>query len=94
MVLEVDTNQRRLSLGLKASYFTDAGDAVEDDAQVRFDQLKRMLRYALISACCSLRVCLSSAVWIPVASAYKPSCKLSSGGFASCTRLLAERQWP
>lgn len=38
MVLEVDTNQRRLSLGLKASYFTDAGDAVEDDAQVRFDQ--------------------------------------------------------
>ena len=37
MVLEVDTNQRRLSLGLKASYFSDAGDAVEDDVQVRFD---------------------------------------------------------
>lgn len=30
MVLDVDTNQRRLSLGLKASYFDGSGDAGED----------------------------------------------------------------
>lgn len=30
MVLDVDSTQRRLSLGLKASYFDGAGDAEED----------------------------------------------------------------
>lgn len=30
IVLDVDTAQRRLSLGLKASYFDGAGDAEED----------------------------------------------------------------
>lgn len=34
MVLDVDTKQRRLSLGLKASYFDTAGDTEERQAQV------------------------------------------------------------
>ena len=34
MVLDVDTVQRRLSLGLKASYFDNVGDAEEEDTQV------------------------------------------------------------
>ena len=39
IVLDVDMQQRRLSLGLKASYFTDAGDAAEtEDAEVSWQQ--------------------------------------------------------
>lgn len=41
IVLDVDLQQRRLSLGLKASHFTDAGDAAEeDDAQVRLAETR------------------------------------------------------
>ena len=43
IVLDVDTKQRRLSLGLKASYFTDAGDAAEEDAQVCSQQQASVL---------------------------------------------------
>lgn len=36
VILDVDTKQRRLSLGLKPSYFADAGEAKDEAHQVRF----------------------------------------------------------
>lgn len=69
MVLDVDSTQRRLSLGLKASYFDGAGDAEDGKSDAEVHLLSQALSLYLIW----LMPQLCSAKAFPCGQLYMPA---------------------